>query len=60
MTIRNQIDPHFTFNAINTISSFVMKGEKQKTHDFLTNFSKLIRNALLNSRKISIVLKDEL
>ncbi len=60
LTIKNQIDPHFTFNAINTISAFVMRGEKQKTHDFLANFSKLIRNALLNSREISVVLKDEL
>lgn len=59
LTIKNQIDPHFTFNAINTISSFVMKEEKQKTHDFLANFSMLIRNALNNSREISVVLGDE-
>ena len=60
LTIKNQIDPHFTFNAINTLSSFFYEGDKKTAHEFLVDFSTLIRNTLNNSKKISIPLKDEI
>ena len=60
LTIKNQIDPHFTFNAINTLSSFFYEGDKKTAHEFLVDFSALIRNTLNNSKKISIPLKDEI
>ena len=60
LTIKNQIDPHFTFNAINTLSSFFYEGDKKTAHEFLVDFSTLIRNTLNNSKKISITLKDEI
>ncbi|MCD4682185.1 MAG: histidine kinase, partial [Bacteroidales bacterium] len=60
LTIKNQIDPHFTFNAINTLSSVLYKEDKKKAHEFLVDFSSLIRNTLNNSKKISITLGDEI
>lgn len=60
LTIKNQIDPHFTFNAINTLSSIIYKEDKKTAHEFLVDFSALIRNTLNNSKKISIPLKDEI
>ena len=60
LTIKNQIDPHFTFNAINTLSSFIYKEDKKTAHEFLVDFSTLIRNTLNNSKKISTPLKDEI
>ena len=60
LTIKNQIDPHFTFNAINTLSSIFFKEDKKSAHEFLVDFSSLIRNTLNHSKKIAIPLKDEL
>ena len=60
LTIKNQIDPHFTFNAINTLSSVFYKEDKKAAHQFLVDFSALIRNTLNNSKKIAITLKDEI
>ena len=60
LTIKNQIDPHFTFNAINTLSSIFYKEDKETAHKFLVDFSSLIRNTLNNSKKIAIPLKDEI
>ncbi|MEZ5196508.1 MAG: histidine kinase [Bacteroidales bacterium] len=60
LTIKNQIDPHFTFNAINTLSSIFYKEDKKTAHKFLVDFSSLIRNTLNNSKKIAIPIKDEI
>jgi len=60
LTIKNQIDPHFTFNAINTLSAFIYSEDKKSAHQFLVGFSGMIRNTLNNSTKISIPLKDEI
>jgi hypothetical protein len=58
-SINNQVDPHFTFNALNSISALVLKEDKTKANDYITKFSSLIRNSLMNSDKISLPLKEE-
>ena len=60
LTIKNQMDPHFTFNAINTASLVVYNEDKKTAYKFLVDFSNLIRNTLKNSKEISVPLKDEL
>ncbi len=40
-TIRSQMDPHFTFNALNTISSVIYKEDKEKAYRYFTKFSRL-------------------
>lgn len=59
LTIKNQIDPHFTFNAINSLSSMIFDKDRKVAHNFLVDFSELIRNTLNNSKKISVRLHDE-
>jgi sensor histidine kinase YesM len=59
-TIRSQMDPHFTFNALNSISSVIYKGNKEKAYRYLTKFSKLIRSSLEVSDKISRTLEEEI
>ena len=59
-TIKNQIDPHFTFNAINAVSSVIYKEDKQTAYNIFTKFSNLIRSMLLSSDKISRTLEQEL
>jgi len=60
LTVKNQINPHFTFNALNSISSIIYKEDKKLARDFLTRFSDLIRSTLQNSENISILLGEEL
>jgi len=59
-TIKNQIDPHFAFNAINMIGSLVYKNDPDAVYDYFTRFAKLIRSTLQDSEKISRPLSEEL
>jgi len=59
-TIKNQIDPHFAFNALNMIGSLVYKGDPDAVYDYFTRFAKLMRSTLQDSEKISRPLGEEL
>lgn len=59
-TIKSQMDPHFTFNALNSISSVIFKEEKETAYNYFSKFSKLVRLTLEDSNKISRSLEDEL
>ena len=58
--LRAQMNPHFIFNCLNSINSFIMKNESQAASDYLTQFSRLIRLVLNNSKKAWIPLEDEI
>ncbi len=49
LSIRNQLDPHFTFNALNTISSAIVQGHIQEADTLLLKFSRLLRSTLEDS-----------
>ncbi len=59
-TIKSQIDPHFAFNAINTIASFIFSEKPEVTYDYFTRFARMIRNILEDNEKISRSLEEEL
>lgn len=58
-TIKSQIDPHFAFNAINTIASFIYSEKPDVTYDYFTRFARMIRNILEDNDKISRLLSEE-
>ena len=58
--LRAQMNPHFIFNCLNSINRFIMKNESQAASDYLTQFSRLIRLVLKNSKKAWIPLEDEM
>lgn len=60
LTIKNQVDPHFTFNALNAINSLILKEKKEDAYRFATKLSHLMRTALENSDRINTSLKEEL
>ncbi|HNS18243.1 MAG TPA: histidine kinase [Bacteroidales bacterium] len=60
LTIKNQVDPHFTFNALNAINSLILKEKKEDAYKFASKLSHLMRTALENSDKITTSLKEEL
>ncbi|HTR29734.1 MAG TPA: histidine kinase [Puia sp.] len=58
--LRSQMNPHFIFNCLNSINRFIIKNEPQAASDYLTQFSRLIRLVLNNSKKGWILLDDEI
>lgn len=58
--IQSQMNPHFLFNSLNSINNFIIKSQIEKASDYITKFSKLIREILKNSSKNTITLAEEL
>ncbi len=61
LALKNQIDPHFTFNVLNSIGSlYERESRKQNAYEVFVKYSQLLRAAIRNSDKISIPLQEEL
>lgn len=58
--LRAQMNPHFIFNALNSIQTFMMKREIEQALSYLSRFARLIRNVLDNSQLNSIPISNEL
>jgi tetratricopeptide (TPR) repeat protein len=54
-----QMNPHFIFNSLNSIKSFILKNESIKAADYLSDFAHLMRMILDSSRQPLISLDDE-
>jgi LytS/YehU family sensor histidine kinase len=59
-SVKNQVDPHFTLNIINSIGSLFYKQDREKADYIFGKYSKLLRATILNSDKIVTTLSDEL
>lgn len=59
-SLRNQMNPHFIFNSLNSINSFIVENKTHLASDYLTKFSRLMRLILDNSKNESITLEKEL
>ena len=57
--LQTQMNPHFIFNAINSVQRFVLQENKTKALDYLNDFAKLMRLTLNNSDKELITLQEE-
>ena len=55
-----QMNPHFIFNSLNSIQSFLLYDENEKAERYLLKFSKLIRSILSISRETFITLDQEI
>lgn len=58
--LKKQMNPHFIFNALNSILERILTDKKEQAVDFLTRFSKLIRDTLNYSEQIFIPLSEEI
>lgn len=58
--LRAQMNPHFIFNSLNSINSYISKNEPGLATEYLTKFAKVMRMILENSEKKSIPLSDEI
>ena len=56
----NQINPHFIFNTLNSIQLYIYKNEKLKSAEYITKFSKLMRQVLDYSKIELITVAEEI
>ncbi|SHI34029.1 sensor histidine kinase [Pseudozobellia thermophila] len=58
--LRGQMNPHFIFNALGSIKSYLIENNQEKAIYYLGRFSKLIRGTLESSREDLITLEKEM
>jgi tetratricopeptide (TPR) repeat protein len=58
--LRAQMNPHFIFNSLNSISEYVAKNDSLSADLYLSKFAKLMRTILENSDKRDISLSEDL
>lgn len=59
-SLRTQMNPHFIFNSLNSVNSFIAKNDEKAANKFLAEFSGLMRKVLDYSQKDFITLAEEI
>jgi hypothetical protein len=58
--LRNQMNPHFIFNSLNSIQNLIFKKDDKKANQYLTTFGSLIRKTLEYTKERKISLTEEI
>jgi tetratricopeptide (TPR) repeat protein/anti-sigma regulatory factor (Ser/Thr protein kinase) len=58
-SLRSQMNPHFIFNALNSVNHFIAEQDERTANKFLSEFSQLMRLVLENSQEDFIPLYKE-
>ena len=59
-SLRSQMNPHFIFNALNSVNSFIANNNERAANKYLSEFSQLMRSVLENSEEDFIPLFKEI
>ncbi|WP_397445616.1 histidine kinase [Polaribacter sp. R77954] len=59
-SMRSQMNPHFIFNALNSVNSFIAVNDERNANRYLSEFSVLMRSVLENSDEDFIPLNKEI
>jgi hypothetical protein len=59
-SLQSQMNPHFIFNAINSIQEFILKSDVVQAQSYLSDFAKLIRMVLNHNRLKRVTLAEEI
>lgn len=59
-SLRSQMNPHFIFNALNSVNNYIAKSDERSANRYLSDFSTLMRSVLENSEEDFIPLSKEL
>ncbi len=59
-SLRSQMNPHFIFNALNSVNNYIAKSDERGANRYLSDFSTLMRAVLENSEEDFIPLSKEL
>lgn len=58
--LANQINPHFFFNSLNSLSALIRKKDEEKTLAFLNKLSDVFRYTLQSDKKELVTLREEI
>ncbi len=58
-SLRSQMNPHFIFNALNSVNQFIAQNDERTANKFLSEFSRLMRLVMENSQEDFIPLYKE-
>lgn len=58
--IKSQMNPHFIFNALNSIQDLILKGDVEHSYSYITTFSNLVRSTLNYSEQDFIDFEKEI
>lgn len=58
-SLRGQMNPHFIFNALNSVNQFISQQDERTANQFLSEFAMLMRLVLENSQEDFIPLQKE-
>lgn len=58
-TLRNDLDPHFLFNCLNTLS-YLIRNDSELAYQFLHRLSNVFKYLLISKQKAFVPLKEEL
>jgi ligand-binding sensor domain-containing protein len=58
--LRSQMNPHFVFNALNSVQNFILKNDPREASRYLTKFARLMRLILENSESPMVTLAREI
>ncbi len=59
-SLRSQMNPHFIFNALNSVNNYISSNNERAANKYLADFSKLMRDVLENSTHDFISLSKEI
>lgn len=58
--LRAQMNPHFIFNSLNSINNFIARNDERSANKYLSEFSKLMRAVMENSKHPFVSIQSEL
>lgn len=59
-TLKAQINPHFFFNTLNNLQSFIVQNEKEKSVDLLNRLADFMRSSLYDCEAEQITMEQEI
>ncbi len=59
-SLRGQMNPHFIFNALNSVNHYISQNDERAANKYLSDFSKLMRSVMETSKVDLISLGEEL
>ncbi len=58
--LKAQMNPHFVFNALNSIQDYILMNQTELANDYLGKFARLMRKTLDQSQQNTVTLAEEL
>jgi LytS/YehU family sensor histidine kinase len=54
------MNPHFIYNALNSVNNYISKNDEKSANKYLSDFSKLMRSVMENSKHDFVTLQSEI